>query len=159
MHEAIKKVLDERRPPGLSKELERGEVVVAETRDGFALQSRDLAEALSTWFDVGEPSSAGEAWGAVVGETWRMTIAAASRIGGPDDCVVLRDEAAQRFLYGRGVRPNDIQARRTPRGPGERVFVCDRFGNVLGLAFIEATSNGLGLRPLLDLGWYLREGG
>lgn len=143
----------------LLRVIREGRAILAESGDKFALRSRDLAAALPDWTALGAPASAGEDWGEIVKDTWRLSLPAAVRIGAPKESVVLRDNAAQRFLYGRGVQPNDIQAIRTRRGAGERVFVCDRNGDVLGLAFLAPGPNGLGLRPLLDLGWYLREGG
>ncbi|MBI2079052.1 MAG: hypothetical protein HYT80_11930 [Euryarchaeota archaeon] len=159
MRDLVEAVVREQNNEALLRALGEGRVELHEADDRFALRSKGLGRALPDWAALGPPASAGEDWGEIVKGTWRLSLPAAVRIGAPAEGVVLRDQASQRFLYGRGVQPNDIQAIRTRRGAGERVFVCDRHGDVLGLAFLEAGPNGLGLRPLLDLGWYLREGG
>lgn len=107
-------------------------------------------------------SSRGEPWGTMSKGRWRPSLAAMLRVGARMRWrrAVLEEAAVQPFLYGRPVLRRSLRELDRSVGPGDWVWACEPRGEVLGLAKVLPPGRGdEALEPILDLGWYLREGG
>jgi ribosome biogenesis protein Nip4 len=151
----------------LVRELKEGEVklIWVDHKRGTQLRavSADLHRLLSRCKNDDLPTSIGEFWGTWEGDDWSPSLEAACRIGArkQSDRVIVNDQAAQLFQYGRDILGGSIIHRDDGLHRGDIVWVTDRDLNVLGLANIVDSWSARGpvLRPAIDLGWYLREGG
>lgn len=74
---------------------------------------------------------------------------------------IVEDKAAQLFLYGRDVFAESVVSKPRKFLDDDRVLVCNRRGDVLGLAraLRPWPRRGRALTPVRDRGWYLRSGG
>lgn len=126
------------------------------------LVSSELARALEGW-GAESPSAAGERWGEWKDGQLRPSLEAAVRLGGGTKRgrIVLTEEGAKAFLYGRDIGRDRIRSIDGQLRPEAIAIVCDPNGDVLGLAVLKnpADDSRFGLRAMKDLGWYLREGG
>lgn len=110
------------------------------------------------------PDVAGLPLGTIRRGVWRPSLAGAHWLGrsGTRRVVRLRTQAAQRFLYGRTIEREGIEAmpQEADRLEGA-LIVIEPGGEVLGLGRLSpARERGRQqLEPIQDLGWYLREGG
>lgn len=149
----------------LVRELRQREVVPYWVDGAKGSELRALSAGLSELLPrlKDPPASVGEPWGSWTGDEWTPSLEAASRFGARNqtDRVIVNDQAAQLFLYGRDILGGSILHRDDGLRRGDLVWVADRDQNVLGLAHIVDawSSRGPVLRPVIDLGWYLREGG
>ena len=109
------------------------------------------------------PDAAGEPWGTLDQGKWTPSLAAMVHVGAasPYRRVIVSDSAAQHFLYSKGIHRPGIVEKDRDLAPGDEVWVVDRAGIVLGRAkYVQAVpKNPEVLKPIDDLGWYLREGG
>lgn len=109
------------------------------------------------------PDAFGEPWGTFEDGNWTPSLAAMVRVGAATQYrrIVIADSAAQHFLYSKGVHKPGIVERDPNLRVGDEAWITDQSGAVLGRAKILQPTQKLldTLRPLDDLGWYLREGG
>lgn len=126
------------------------------------LLSAALGRSLEHW-GAEPPDSVGEPWGEWKDGRLRPSLEAAVRLGGRTrkGRVVLTEDGAKAFLYGRDLRRNQVRSSDPGLRRKEMAIVCDPRGDVLGLAEWTKGAGGSGvvLRAVKDLGWYLREGG
>lgn len=75
--------------------------------------------------------------------------------------VALKPKGVQLFLYGRDVLGESVAAADSAARPGTLAIVTNGEGEAIGLAKVLAALPGRGrvLEPVVDRGWYLREGG
>lgn len=145
--------------------------LAAELRDGRRVLVLDPANRLHlvtpkslpfAWKSM-VPDAFGEPWGRWEEGKWTPSLAAMVRVGAATQYrrIVIADSAAQHFLYSKGVHKPGIVERDPNLRVGDEAWVTDRTGAVLGRAKILQPTQKLldTLRPLDDLGWYLREGG
>lgn len=157
-------VLEEVRRHGnsdLADRLERGEILLLGTEDAVAFAPRTLMAFVASHPEPA-PASVGEPWGEIKRGRWKPSLAALLRVGcrGNSGRAVLREAAVQPFLYGRPVLRKSLRQIDGSLGPGEHVWVCDPHGDILGVARILPPGRGEEvLEAMVDLGWYLREGG
>lgn len=122
-----------------------------------------LARYLAGLGEPAQPTSAGLTVGTMTARGLRLHLegmhAVATRSRAPR--VTLRDKAAQLFLYGRDVLGEGVHRIEGSLSVGDEAFVLNRAGDVLGLGRVVAAppARGRFLEPVLDRGWYLREGG
>ena len=77
------------------------------------------------------------------------------------NCCILTSNGEKRFLYGRTV-PASLVASIHMRGTSRKCLVVNARGEALGWGELAKSSKGrrtLAVRPVWDLGWYLRRGG
>lgn len=150
----------------LADRLAAGDLVLVwvDGKSGTELRavSKHLASMLKT-LAASPPTSLGEFWGTWKDDEWSPSLEGACRIGArkQTDRVIVNDTAAQLFLYGRDILGGSIIHHDDGLRRGMVAWVTDRHQNVLGLAEIVDNWNSRGpvMRPAIDLGWYLREGG
>ena len=75
--------------------------------------------------------------------------------------IMLKEKAAGLFLYGRIVLGESIRSFDRSARPGHEVFVANLRGEVIGVGKLlkALPCRGPAIEPILDRGWYLREGG
>lgn len=147
--------------PRIASSIARGErVLVLDKANRLHLLSQRALVLLKTEF---VPDAFGEPWGTFENDKWTPSLAAMVRVGAskPFRRIVISDTAAQHFLYSKGVHKPGILERDPSLRVGDEAWVADPTGAVLGRAKILQPTPKLAdaLRPLDDLGWYLREGG
>lgn len=146
----------------LADDLRRGRFLLVRVgARGIRLAAGGLVNALEGLDPA--PYSFGEPWGRLEGDQWSPSLAALVRIGARarEGRVTLSDPGVQFFLYHKDVHRDGIVDRDPKLRPGDTAWVADREGNVVGRGELVAPSarNPAALRPVEDLGWYLREGG
>jgi ribosome biogenesis protein Nip4 len=126
----------------------------------FLASRRVAADALATPWPT---EHAGLPFGSLDGDQWLLSLEAAVLVAGsaPARTVTLTAEGAARFLYGRGVPNRQIQRLAPDGGDGRTVIVAGPGGTPLGLGRLAPPMPGAkpDLHNIVDLGWYLREGG
>ena len=145
----------------LAKSLASGErLLVLDAANRLHLVSKTAVSLLSKKM---APDAFGEPWGTLEEGKWTPSLAAMVRVGAATRYrrIVISESAAQHFLYSKGVHKPGILEKDPALKVGDDAWVTDRSGMVLGRAKILAPTDKLldMLRPLDDLGWYLREGG
>jgi hypothetical protein len=160
----IRPILDEIELRGnkrLAASIAKGErVLVLDDANRLHLVSSEAVGLLS---QKTPPDAFGEPWGAWEDGKWTPSLAAMVRVGAATNYrrIVIADSAAQHFLYSKGVHKPGILQKDPALRVGDEAWVADKSGMVLGRAKILSPTEKLldMLRPLDDLGWYLREGG
>lgn len=145
----------------LAVAIERGDFRLLGTEEAVWLAPSSLHEFLRAQ-PKPEAATVGEPWGEVKRGRWKPSLAALLRVGckGNAGRAVLREAAVQPFLYGRPVLRKSLRQIDGSLGSGDHVWVCDPHGEVLGVARILPPGRGEEvLEAMVDLGWYLREGG
>lgn len=145
----------------LASELAKGKrVLVLDEGNGLHLVT---PSSLPMAMNAMTPDAYGEPWGTFEDGSWTPSLAAMVRVGATTQYrrIVIEDAAAQHFLYSKGVHKPGIVERDPGLRVGDEAWIADRTGAVLGRAKILQPTQKLldTLRPLDDLGWYLREGG
>ncbi len=145
----------------LSTELAKGKrILVLDEANGLHLVT---PKSLPIAMNAMTPDAYGEPWGTFADGKWTPSLAAMVRVGAATKYrrIVIEDAAAQHFLYSKGVHKPGIVERDPALRVGDEAWITDRTGAVLGRATILQPTQKLldMLRPLDDLGWYLREGG
>lgn len=105
---------------------------------------------------------AGLPLGHLIEGEWRPSLEAAQLVPprAADRSVVVIEEVVGRFLYGRGIEAEGIRRASPEAETGDVVFVFAPNGDALGLGRLVPDKRGRRrLDPIVDLGWYLREGG
>lgn len=138
-------------------------VILVHDRDeglGLHLVSTQVADEIP---NLPWPShAAGLPLGRLVDDAWRPSMEAAQRVprNATDRYALLDDAVVGRFLYGRGVAADTIRRFGNAATAGRTVFVYAPNGDALGLGRVVPDRHGRRrLDPIIDLGWYLREGG
>lgn len=136
--------------------------LVRERDDGLALHlvAHEAAEELLRlpW----PPRHAGLPLGRLVDEAWRPSLEAAQRVprDATDRFVLLEEELVGRFVYGRGIAADGVRRFGRAATAGTTVFVYAPNGDALGIGrVVPDRADRRRLDPIIDLGWYLREGG
>ncbi|HEX9816983.1 MAG TPA: hypothetical protein VGB18_08385 [Candidatus Thermoplasmatota archaeon] len=145
----------------LASELAKGSrILVLDDHNGLHLVT---PKSLPLAMNAMTPDAFGEPWGTFMDGIWTPSLAAMVRVGAATQYrrIVIEDAAAQHFLYSKGVHKPGIVERDPALRVGDEAWVTDKKHNVLGRAkILQPTQKLLDmLRPLDDLGWYLREGG
>lgn len=150
----------------LAEALDQGRLVLLFVQGKEAMELRVVSASLASRLELlaaRPPQSIGEFWGTWDGDDWSPALEAASRIGArhQTDRVIVNERAAQLLLYGRDVLGGSVLHHDDGLRRGSIAWVTDRRHDVLGLAQVidHWGSSGPVLRPTVDLGWYLREGG
>lgn len=153
---------------GLLAALERETAadVWAQEENGRAqlfLVARALSAELAGLAPDRAPASAGLPLGHLDGDRLVLGLEGAYEVGrrGGSIPVKLKDKAAGLFLYGRDVLGQGLLKFDRRLRKGQVVPVGNARGEVLGVAQVLQSPPGKGpvLRPVADLGWYLRGGG
>lgn len=108
------------------------------------------------------PRHAGLPLGRLVDGAWRPSLEAAQRVprGATGRFVQLAEDLVGRFLYGRGIAADGVSRFGQAAAPGTTVFVYAPNGDALGIGrVVPDRADRRRLDPIIDLGWYLREGG
>lgn len=158
-------VVDEVRRHGnkaLADAIQDGRFQLLASEEGsLRLVPRALAEFLRS-NPAPEPTTIGEPWGDMRRGVWKPSLAAVVRVGASTSSMraTLLEVAVQPFLYGRPALRRSVKQVDGSAKPGNIVWVVDPRGEILGLARVLGPGRGDELlEPVVDLGWYLREGG
>jgi len=127
------------------------------------LLAPNLVKALEGTVQDPAPTSAGILVGHWERNTFLPSLEGAYELGRRSRAprVRLKPKGVQLFLYGRDVLSESIASADAGLHSGGLALVANLDGDVVGLARIVAPLGARGrvLEPILDRGWYLREGG